>query len=149
MFANKLASIVAVHGLSPLKDPNHAEDTWTAKASRKMWLRDFLPHKIPNARIMLFGYNSNAAFSTSAAGVQDQAEVLFSRLIRERRSAPDRPLIFICHSLGGLIVKRVGNTFPSPLELAVCSYMNHETRHLSLFQESTIDSSPCIKQHMD
>lgn len=101
-------SIVAVHGLSPLKNPNHAEDTWTAKSNGKMWLRDFLPHKTPNCRIFLFGYNSNAALSTSTAGVQDQAETLFSRLIWERKDAPERPLIFICHSLGGLIVKRVG-----------------------------------------
>ncbi|TVY82002.1 Protein SERAC1 [Lachnellula suecica] len=98
--------IVAVHGLSPLKNLKHAEDTWTAKSNGKMWLRDFLPHKTPNCRIFLFGYNSNAALSTSTAGVQDQAETLFSRLIWERKAAPNRPLLFICHSLGGLIVKQ-------------------------------------------
>jgi hypothetical protein len=106
-----------VHGLSPLKNPKHAEDTWTAKSTGKMWLRDFLPHKVPKARIFLFGYNSNAALSTSTAGVQDQAETLFSRLIRERKDAPERPLIFICHSLGGLIVNRVSDCYSAVVSL--------------------------------
>jgi hypothetical protein len=110
-------SFVAVHGLSPLKNPKHAEDTWTAKSSKKMWLRDFLPHKVPNCRILLFGYNSNAVLSASTAGVQDHGETLFSRLIRERKDALDRPIIFICHSLGGLIVKRVS----SPANIRVFS----------------------------
>jgi hypothetical protein len=110
-----------------------------------MWLRDFLPKKTPNARILLFGYNSNAALATSAAGVQDQAEVLFSRLVRERKSAPNRPLIFICHSLGGLIVKRVG----SPNSALQKRRWADDSRRLCPYQNSTIDSCLCTKQLMD
>ncbi|KAI0846312.1 hypothetical protein F5Y00DRAFT_244189 [Daldinia vernicosa] len=96
--------IVAVHGLNPLDKPSHAEATWTA--GNKLWLRDFLPKRVPSARVLLFGYNSNVAFQTAAAGVREQAENLLNQLEAARVMDPDRPLMFICHSLGGIIVKR-------------------------------------------
>ncbi|KAI9774757.1 MAG: hypothetical protein M1839_001624 [Geoglossum umbratile] len=98
-------SIVAVHGLNPTNKDCHAEMTWTA-FNQNMWLKDFLPKKLPTARILLFGYNSNVAFQTSIAGVREQAENLLNRLNGKRRDAMDRPILFICHSLGGLVVKR-------------------------------------------
>jgi hypothetical protein len=99
-------SIVAVHGLNPTNNSNHAEATWTAK--EKLWLRDFLPVALPNARILLFGYNANVAFETSTAGVVEHAINLLNRLNMKRKGvSPDRPIIFIAHSLGGILVKRV------------------------------------------
>jgi hypothetical protein len=56
---------------------------------------------------MLFGYNSNVAFETSIAGVREQAENLLNRLSLKRRGVTDRPIVFIAHSLGGIVVKRV------------------------------------------
>jgi hypothetical protein len=50
-----------------------------------MWLKDFLPKKLPTARILLFGYNANVAFQTSTAGVREQAENLLNRLNGKRR----------------------------------------------------------------
>ncbi|KAI9764543.1 MAG: hypothetical protein M1840_008369 [Geoglossum simile] len=99
--------IVAVHGLNPTDKDSHAQKTWTA-SNGKMWLKDFLTKKLQTARILLFGYNANVAFQTSAAGVREQAENLLNRLNGKRRmqDAMDRPIIFICYSLGGLIVKR-------------------------------------------
>ncbi|KAK6952740.1 hypothetical protein Daesc_005034 [Daldinia eschscholtzii] len=70
--------IVAVHGLNPLDKPSHAEATWTA--GDKLWLKDFLPEKLPTARVLLFGYNSNVAFQTATSGVREQAENLLNRL---------------------------------------------------------------------
>lgn len=80
---NHLTSIVAVHGLNPTNTELHAELTWTAGG--KLWLRDFLPEQLPNARVLLFGYNSNVAFGTSTAGVREQAENLLNRLKAKRR----------------------------------------------------------------
>ncbi|KAI1376310.1 hypothetical protein F4677DRAFT_445568 [Hypoxylon crocopeplum] len=96
--------IVAVHGLNPLHEKLHAEATWTAGG--KLWLKDFLPKRVPGARIMLFGYNSNVAFQTPSSGVREQAKNLLNLLEEARSTDPNRPLIFICHSLGGIIVKR-------------------------------------------
>ncbi|KAH7336682.1 hypothetical protein BKA65DRAFT_38167 [Rhexocercosporidium sp. MPI-PUGE-AT-0058] len=96
--------IVAVHGLNPTNAEFHAEATWTAED--KLWLKDFLPSKLPKARILLFGYNSNVAFETSIAGVREQAVNLLNRLTSKRGDAGDRPIIFVAHSLGGIIVKR-------------------------------------------
>lgn len=102
------ASIVAVHGLNPLNTEFHAEHTWTADG--KLWLRDFLPKDLPNARVLLFGYNSNVAFETSIAGVREQALNLLNRLKLKRGDAVDRPIIFVAHSLGGIVVKRVSSS---------------------------------------
>ncbi|KAI0400737.1 hypothetical protein F4802DRAFT_583836 [Xylaria palmicola] len=96
--------VIAVHGLNPLNKQFHAESTWTSNGN--LWLRDFLPKRVPRARICLFGYNSNVAFGSSAAGVREQGENLLNHLDQARAENPSRPLIFICHSLGGLIVKR-------------------------------------------
>ncbi|KAI1273836.1 hypothetical protein F5Y07DRAFT_243371 [Xylaria sp. FL0933] len=97
--------IVAVHGLNPTNADFHAEKTWTAP-NGKLWLRDFLPESLPRARILLFGYNANIAFETSTAGVREQAENLLNYLFFHRRNCEGRPIIFVCHSLGGLVVKR-------------------------------------------
>lgn len=77
-------SIIAVHGLNPTNKDCHAEMTWTA-FNQNMWLKDFLPKKLPMARILLFGYNANVAFQTSIAGVREQAENLLNRLKGKRR----------------------------------------------------------------
>ncbi|KAL1985939.1 hypothetical protein VTN96DRAFT_7204 [Rasamsonia emersonii] len=95
--------IVAVHGLNPKDKEFHAEETW--KSGDKLWLRDFLPEQLPRARILLFGYNSNVGFQSSAAGVREQAINLLNRLWLERQGVEVRPLIFIAHSLGGIVVK--------------------------------------------
>ncbi|KIW67282.1 hypothetical protein PV04_06547 [Phialophora macrospora] len=84
----------------------HAEATWTA-GNGKMWLSDFLPKRLPDARILLFGYNSNVAVETSSAGVDEQAVNLLDRLTARRKLvSPRRRIIFIAHSLGGIVVKR-------------------------------------------
>jgi hypothetical protein len=75
-------SLVAVHGLNPTNTEFHAEQTWTAEG--KLWLRDFLPSRVPTARVLLFGYNSNVAFETSTAGVLEQGENLLNRLKSKR-----------------------------------------------------------------
>ena len=68
-----------------------------------MWLRDFLPQKFPTARIFLFGYNSNVAFGTSTAGVNEQANNLLNRLKLKRRvrcAVPTWPLCRLILSTG-------------------------------------------------
>lgn len=97
-------SIVAVHGLN-----GDWETTWTDTITGKMWLRDFVPIQWPNARVMSFGYDSAVTLSNSKADIDDSASDLINRLDDERQSnsAKKRPIVFVAHSLGGIVVKRV------------------------------------------
>ncbi|SLM40155.1 P-loop containing nucleoside triphosphate hydrolase [Lasallia pustulata] len=96
--------IIAVHGLNPTNTEFHAEATWTVEDT--LWLRDFLPPQLPSARVLLFGYNANVAFETSIAGVGEQAINLLNRIASKREEAEERPIVFVAHSLGGIVVKR-------------------------------------------
>ena len=80
--------------------------TWTA--NDRMWLKDFLPTQLPSARIFTYGYNSTVAFSKSVAGIEDFARNLLTRLELERLTEKEqgRPILFVCHSLGGIVVKK-------------------------------------------
>jgi len=95
--------IVAVHGLG-----GDAVNTWTHPKSKAFWLKDFLPRQVPDARIMTFGYNADAAFGQSTAEIMDHAKSLLASLVdkREEPEETNRPLIFIAHSLGGIVVKQ-------------------------------------------
>ncbi|KAI0886308.1 TPR-like protein [Annulohypoxylon maeteangense] len=96
--------IVAVHGLNFRNNPDHARDTW--KANDTLWLKDFLPNELAKpARVMLFSYNSSPAIDAAATKLADHAKSLLQWLHIERKDSPQRPLVFICHSLGGLVVK--------------------------------------------
>lgn len=94
--------IVALHGLN-----GHWERMWQSTANQAIWLRDFLPQQIPHARIISFGYDSILQFSKSVADIGTFAEQLLEDL-RSRRSGASsrRPVVFICHSLGGIVAKK-------------------------------------------
>ncbi|KAJ5714747.1 uncharacterized protein N7483_011928 [Penicillium malachiteum] len=100
--AKDIVNIIAIHGLG-----GDAHETWTAP-NKKLWLRDFLPHQIPNARIMTFGYDSSWLFSKNVMSITDFANDLLFRLKNDRHTPIMRkqPIIFVCHSLGGIIAKR-------------------------------------------
>ncbi|KAF8518814.1 hypothetical protein BU17DRAFT_90584 [Hysterangium stoloniferum] len=92
--------IVAIHGFD-----GHREDSWTAD-NGKLWLRDFLPHTIPTARILLYGYNAYTTDSLSEETVHGHAKTFLAKLSMSRKTGEkERPIIFIAHSLGGIILK--------------------------------------------
>lgn len=98
--------IVAVHGLG-----GHALKTWTGK-NKKMWLVDeeFLPRILPTARILTFGYNANNFTQEVSSKVMDHADALLAGLLTHRVGIENRPIIFIAHSLGGIVVKEALTT---------------------------------------
>ena len=74
------------------------------------WPRDLLPSAFPQARIVTWGYDvqiENFSTAASQASLLHHSENLLSDLVMLRKSdtAKLNPLIFIAHSLGGIVVK--------------------------------------------
>lgn len=99
-------SIVAVHGL----DEDHIT-AWTDPVSNVVWLRDLLPRYIPSARILTYGYDSDVSSASSSGSSErflQHAQTLVAELDADRlvENATERPIIFICHGIGGILVKK-------------------------------------------
>ena len=75
------------------------------------WPADILPHDCKSARVLTFGYDSKVSKYFKGAVNQNNlfshAKDLLFALIRERARCRERPLIFVAHSLGGILVKDV------------------------------------------
>ena len=75
-----------------------------------MWPRDFLPlnNGFKNSRIMTFGYNSTLVDRKSEKRLKDWSNELLEQLSRVRTTSLEkiRPMIFICHSMGGLVARQ-------------------------------------------
>ncbi|KAI0466974.1 ribonuclease-like protein p/mrp subunit [Xylaria cf. heliscus] len=105
---NPDVDIVAVHGIN-----GDAFNTFSSKNNNRFWLGDpdMLPHDVENSRILTYRYPASVATllgSTSSDRILQHAQTMIAELVadRELEDATERPIIFICHSLGGIIVKR-------------------------------------------
>ncbi|RMI99068.1 hypothetical protein BHE90_017405 [Fusarium euwallaceae] len=106
--------IVFIHGLN-----GDRVKTWTSDETKKnpsvFWPKELLPAKCENARILSFGYNAEVAhfFNIGKAKppvaptttIDDHSAALLDSLkgLRDRTETTDRPIMFVCHSLGGLV----------------------------------------------
>lgn len=103
-----LVDIVFVHGLN-----GHPYNTWSTHNPEIFWPTDLLPAALEDqrCRILTYGYDAQVTAFTDGASkdkIHNHAEHLASRLVANRslKKALERPIIFVCHSLGGLVVKR-------------------------------------------
>jgi len=72
-----------------------------------MWIRDKLPGYHPTVRFVTYGYNTKLYPSTSFQSVPDLANSLVVALRSCGWSSPSaKPLIFLAHSLGGVVLKQ-------------------------------------------
>ena len=75
------------------------------------WPEKLLPRDIPNARIFTYGYNAGILGGLLKGpdmnNVSQHANDLMISLKSELRNK--KPIIFVAHSLGGIIVKDVPN----------------------------------------
>ncbi|KAF8529530.1 hypothetical protein BU17DRAFT_36370, partial [Hysterangium stoloniferum] len=98
--------IVAIHGLD-----GHREDSFTAD-NGVLWLRDLLPETLFSARILTYGYDARTHGENRAQQTMYDVSVDFVAKLsafRINTKTNDRPLIFIAHSFGGIILKNVSN----------------------------------------
>ncbi|KAF8529585.1 hypothetical protein BU17DRAFT_16076, partial [Hysterangium stoloniferum] len=96
-------SIVTIHGFD-----GHREESWTAD-NGKLWLQDFLPHTIPTAWILSYGYNAYTHSSLSEQTLHGHTQDFLARLSMSRKTGEimEHLIIFIAYSLGGIILKSV------------------------------------------
>jgi hypothetical protein len=88
-----------------------ARSSWTvsdAKTKEEVfWPRDLLCKTFPRARILSYGYETdvNSLCWLAERTLYHHASHLLNDLGESRESCSDRPLLFVAHSLGGLLVK--------------------------------------------
>ncbi|KAJ6261835.1 hypothetical protein Dda_2634 [Drechslerella dactyloides] len=109
-----VVDIILVHGLGgdPFK-------TWTHSNGKKdagvLWPRDLLAREIPEVRVLSYGYDTKVTswFEGATSNmIHHHSETMISRLhnFRSRKidgkNSTERPIIWIGHSLGGILIKR-------------------------------------------
>ncbi|KAK1771351.1 hypothetical protein QBC33DRAFT_444098 [Phialemonium atrogriseum] len=94
--------------LNPFSTAHQGKDS---AHSAVYWPRDLLPTTVPNAQVLTYGYDTNirhwAGQPVSHNTVRDIAWDFLVALEAIRRAKPTRPLLFVVHSLGGIIVKEL------------------------------------------
>jgi pimeloyl-ACP methyl ester carboxylesterase len=91
-------SVIFVHGLGG--DPF---GTWRHSKDEDAFWPAWLAEDVKQARVYSFGYDAApSAWLGSSMTIFDRAKQLLAWL----ETIPDGPIIFVCHSLGGLIVKK-------------------------------------------
>ncbi|CAG9999233.1 unnamed protein product [Clonostachys byssicola] len=85
----------------------NAIGSWRNSKTNKIWIRDFLPQDLPNIRVLLYGYDTTLPGSHSKQSIADLGNSLMETVtaFRSKTQTLRRPIIFIGHSLGGLLIK--------------------------------------------
>ncbi|KAF8526579.1 hypothetical protein BU17DRAFT_40487, partial [Hysterangium stoloniferum] len=161
------SSIVAIHGLD-----GHREASFTAP-NGVLWLRDLLPEALPTARILTYGYDARThGENRSSQTLYHLSTDFVGKLssFRVHTKSDERPLIFIAHSFGGIMLKKAlihahtahKKHLPAHKAVEVSSYgiiylgTPHQGVDLtswtkSLFRSllTTIQTSDLITKHLD
>ena len=100
-----VADIVFVHGLT-----GSVDSTWTSQKDDIHWPSQLLCQDITDVRISTFGYDADVVGlwnPVSQNRLRNHAENLLGSLVRmrERTNTEALKIIFVAHSLGGLVVQ--------------------------------------------
>ncbi|GKU16015.1 unnamed protein product [Fusarium langsethiae] len=95
--------VVFVHGLK-----GDCLKTWTGKSSNEPWPKSLLPLELGTARILTYSYDAIVVSKDDVPSlnrISNHASNLVAALasLRQSDNTRKRPIIFVCHSLGGLV----------------------------------------------
>ena len=99
----------------PSRKWNRQELATTANAAETtvLWPRDLLPNEVRDARIFTWGYDADidGFGSASQSTIYQHAGSLLSDIADQREKSPCywAPILFVVHSLGGIVVKAALN----------------------------------------
>ncbi|KAK3900049.1 hypothetical protein C8A05DRAFT_17600 [Staphylotrichum tortipilum] len=126
--------IVLVHGLDSQHDRHKGRiKTWTAEDGT-VWPLEMLPERMPDARVLCYEYNGSIQGTTSTVGMREHALRLLQHLNELRCCGVQdrRPIIFVGHSLGG-VIQAIILAHPRPLykhlAKATCGIVFFATPH--------------------
>ncbi|CAG7557455.1 unnamed protein product [Fusarium equiseti] len=99
--ADAIADICLIHGA--------AGDLKSACTESTPWLKSLLPSHLDKVRILSYGYGPYDGPGDRQFDVFDCTNDLRRGLVYHRQNEPLRPLIFVAHCVGGLVLKEVVN----------------------------------------
>ncbi|KAJ8115774.1 hypothetical protein OPT61_g2667 [Boeremia exigua] len=101
-----VADVVFVHGLT-----GDRRSTWTDKHSNVFWPKDLLARDdLPSMRVLSYGYDADVAHFWAMGSqnrIGEHAGNLVNALahLRNGSDTEGRPIVFIAHSLGGIVTE--------------------------------------------
>ncbi|EEU47036.1 uncharacterized protein NECHADRAFT_78055 [Fusarium vanettenii 77-13-4] len=99
---NCRADIVFVHGLT-----GNSDTTWRHENADLPWPEELLARDIRNCKILKYDYNISNINGLGKDLARLAADLLNELVNWRRDNKSERPIIFVAHSLGGLLVKRL------------------------------------------
>ncbi|XP_046850045.1 protein SERAC1-like isoform X2 [Xenia sp. Carnegie-2017] len=113
-FGRVEVDLVFLHGLrgGPFRTWRSRRETSTETCTTDCWPRDWLPVDLPECRVIVVEYDTELSGWTSKCPVQSEGSTIdyrVSKILSKLMNAGvgKRPVVWICHSLGGLTVKQI------------------------------------------
>ena len=108
------------------------ERTWTYPGTQAPWPKTLLPTQLPNARILTYGYDAyllRHRSYVSSNRLREHSKDFLNAFTTNRaaESALGRPIIFVVHSLGGLLCKDMLLLSQSSPEQHLCDISEQTT----------------------
>lgn len=105
--ADCLADVIFVHGINGDPKKTWMTDNNIAGYPEKCWLY-WLGKDVPNIAVWTLGYPASASARTGfTMSLNDRADSITNLLLNHPGLKNSRPIIFVAHSMGGLLVKNI------------------------------------------